>query len=301
LGTQVRILKSKSLAWTVVEELRLDKDPLLANRGGRFHFRPPPCPQVSERIEQITPECRDAILETFAKSLTVDSIPRTQAVEITFRSANPTLAREVVNHLVSAYSRRVFMTRYDDTMKASDWLQGQLGQIKAAAEDAQSRLSKFQRDTGIFGTDENDNLVLSKLDDLSKELTDAEADRILKEAQYRIAKSGNPELIGTIVPDSVLPVLRSQEADLKDKLTQANSEYGPNYPAFGRSQLVVEVPAENDEIVIISQVIAEPPEVMADRVQLFGPHRSQQSHVVPQIFRALAPLVKIFGRRLLLD
>ena len=140
------------------------------------------------------------------------------------------LAQEIVNHLVSAYTQRTFMTRYNDTMKASDWLSGQLAQLKSEVEESQSKLSKFQKQTGIFGTDENDNLVLSKLDDLSKELTDAEADRIVKEAKYRVAQSGNPELIGTIVPDSVLPVLRGQEADLKEQLAQANSEYGPHYP-----------------------------------------------------------------------
>lgn len=231
LGTQVRILKSRSLAWEVVDELRLDKDASLNRHYDRLHFGPPICATSYQNTTQIPAGCRDVILDTFAKSLTVESIPRTQAVEITFRSTNPEVAREVVNHLASAYTRRLFMTRYDDTMKASDWLQGQLGQIKAAADDSQARLSNFQRDTGIFGTDENDNLVLSKLDDLSKELTDAEADRILKEAQYRIAQSGNPELIGTIVPDSVLPVLRGQEADLKNKLAEANSEFGPNYPA----------------------------------------------------------------------
>jgi len=231
LGTQVRILKSKSLAWTVVSELRLDKDPTFATHAGLLHFHKPACGAPPAQIDQITQECRDAILEQFAKSLSVESIPRTQAVEITFRSPDPTLAREVVNHLVTAFTRRVFMTRYDDAMKASDWLSEQLNQLKRAADESEAKLAKFQRDTGIFGTDENNNLVLSKLDDLSKELTDAEADRILKEAQYRIAKSGNPELIGTIVPDSVLPVLRSQEADLKDKLAQAKSEYGDKYPA----------------------------------------------------------------------
>ena len=43
LGTQVRILKSKSLAWTIVEELRLDKDPTLTRRNDRFRFGPPAC------------------------------------------------------------------------------------------------------------------------------------------------------------------------------------------------------------------------------------------------------------------
>jgi capsular exopolysaccharide synthesis family protein len=109
-------------------------------------------------------------------------------------------------------------------------LSGQLIQLKSTIQESQARLSQLQKKTGIFGTDENDNLVLSRLNDLSKELTDAEADRILKEAKYRVAQSGNPELMGIIVPDSVLPVLRGQQADLKTQLAQANSEYGPKYP-----------------------------------------------------------------------
>jgi polysaccharide biosynthesis transport protein len=230
LETQVHVLKSDSLAWVVISQLRLDSQPTFAGHHGLIFFGPYLVPDAPKNIELTTPERRNELLEQFSAALTVQTIPRTQAVEITFRNANPMLAREIVNHLVTGYTQRTFMTRYNDTMKASDWLSGQLAQLKSDVQESQSKLSKFQRQTGIFGTDENDNLVLSKLDDLSKELTDAEADRIVKEAQYRVAQSGNAELIGTIVPDSVLPVLRGQEADLRQQLAQANEEYGPHYP-----------------------------------------------------------------------
>jgi succinoglycan biosynthesis transport protein ExoP len=230
IETQVHVLRSDSLAWTVISELRLDRQPTFAGHRKLIFFGPYVVPDALEQIERTTPERRNELLEHFSDALTAQTIARTQAVEITFRNANPMLAREIVNHLVTAYTQRTFMTRYNDTMKASDWLSGQLIQLKAAVEESQSKLSEFQKQTGIFGTDENDNLVLSKLDDLSKELTDAEADRIVKEAQYRVARSGNAELIGTIVPDSVLPVLREHEADLKGQLAQANAEYGPQYP-----------------------------------------------------------------------
>jgi capsular exopolysaccharide synthesis family protein len=230
LETQVHILKSDSLAWTVISELRLDRQPTFAGHRNFSFFGPYVVPNPPDQIDRTTPERRNQLLEDFSQALTVQTIARTQAVEITFRNADPALAREVVNHLVTAYTQRTFMTRYNDTMKASNWLSGQLAQLKSEVQESQSKLSKFQRQTGIFGTDENDNLVLSKLDDVSKELTDAEADRIIKEAQYRVAQSGNPELIGTLVPDSVLPVLRGQEADLKEQLAQANAEYGAHYP-----------------------------------------------------------------------
>ena len=230
LETQVHILKSDSLAWTVISELRLDKQPTFAGHRKFIFLGRISCRTRQTRSSRRARSAGTSCWQAFSAALTVQTIARTQAVEITFRNADPNLAREIVNHLVSAYTQRTFMTRYNDTMKASDWLSGQLAQLKSAVEESQSKLSKLQKQTGIFGTDENDNLVLSKLDDLSKELTDAEADRIVKEAKYRVAQSGNPELIGTIVPDSVLPVLRGQEADLKSQLAQANSEYGPQYP-----------------------------------------------------------------------
>jgi len=230
LETQVRILKSDSLAWTVIGALRLDKRPSFS--GSRKHtlFGPRSCANIPDRIEQTSPVCRNMLLKKFESSLTVQSIPRTQALAITFRNPDPELSRDIVNHLISNYTERTFMTRYNDTMKASDWLSGQMAQIKVDVESSEAKLADLQKQTGIFGTDENNNLVLSKLDDLSKELTDAEADRIAKEAKFHIAESGNPELISTIAPDSVLPVLQGQEADLKNQLAQATTEYGPNYP-----------------------------------------------------------------------
>ncbi len=230
LETQVRILKSDSLAWTVLGALRLDKQPAFAGQRKFVFFGRYSVPDAPEDVELTGPQRRNELLARFRGALTVQTISRTQAVEITFRNADAKLAREIVNHLVSAYTQRTFMTRYNDTMNASDWLSGQLVQLKSTIQESQARLSQLQKKTGIFGTDENDNLVLSRLNDLSKELTDAEADRILKEAKYRVAQSGNPELLGIIVPDSVLPVLRGQQADLKTQLAQANSEYGPKYP-----------------------------------------------------------------------
>ncbi len=229
LGTQIQILKSKSLAWAVISDLRMDRS--VAFAGHRSYFMRSVNVGAAPANIGDTPQARrNQLLELFAASLTVDSVPRTQAVEISFRSSDPILAREVVNHLTAAYSRRNFVTRFDNTMKASDWLTAQLVKLKSKVETEQANLSKFQRDTGIFGIDENNNLVLAKLDELSKELTEAEADRIVKEAKYRVAQSGNPELIGTLVPDSVLPVLRQQEADIKNELARASAEYGPRYP-----------------------------------------------------------------------
>jgi polysaccharide biosynthesis transport protein len=229
LETQARILQSDSLAWAVITDMNLVNRPGF-RQDHRFSIIGSHWPSQTNAEAQITPKKRNRLLQQFKNALVVRTVPRTQALEIRFRSEDPSLAAGIPNRLAFAYTTRAFRTRFDDTLKASDWLSRELARLKTSVDESQSKLSKFQKTTGIFGADANNNLVLSRLDDLSKELTDAEANRILKEAQFRLAQSGNPELIGTIVPDSVLPVLRTQQADLQNQLAQASSEFGPQYP-----------------------------------------------------------------------
>ena len=61
-------------------------------------------------------------------------------------------------------------------------------------------------------------------------MTDLESERIVKEARYRIAVSGDPELLTTSVPDATLQVLRTQQAALRAQYAQLSSKFGSGYP-----------------------------------------------------------------------
>jgi len=242
--TQVLIISSDPLAWDVIKTLRLDRSPTFMHPGLLSYFShcklavTPP----GKGLDNI-PNCqRYAMLQRFAKELDVQALPKTQALQIRFRSPDPELAAKVVNQLAAAYLHYNFMTRYNATMQASGWLQDRLSEMKRNMETAETNLAAYQKSAGIIGTDETDNLAIDQLTDMGKQLTDAEADRILKEANYRLAMTGNPELIGNIVPDSVLPTLRSQEAQLKVALAEAQAEYGRRYPK------VVQLQAQLDEV-----------------------------------------------------
>ena len=52
----------------------------------------------------------------------------------------------------------------------------------------------------------------------------------MKEARYRIAASGNPELIASMVPEPTLQVLRSQQAELRVEYARLNTKFGEGYP-----------------------------------------------------------------------
>jgi capsular exopolysaccharide synthesis family protein len=233
LDTQVKILQSDSLALQVIRQLNLDKDPAFA--GGEA--------ADTTKLENLTSDSlrvdsnrTTALLGSFRGGLRVTRVPSTRIIQIDYLSADPKLAAGVVNTLEKTFIEQNFKTKFESTMQASDWLSKQLLDLQMKVETAQEKLVQYQKDHGILGVDEKQNIVTDKLDQLNKDLTAAETDRIQKESLYRLIQSGSPELISSINPisasgqQSLLDKLRAQQADLKIQYARANAQFGPAYP-----------------------------------------------------------------------
>lgn len=245
LQTQTNVLQSDSLALQVVQQLGLEKREEFGG-GSKLHwtlFRKSPDPEANLPLEK-APRRRARVLAAFQKNLTVKTVPGTRMIEVHFLSPDPQVSADIVNTLVNDYLEQYFRTRFSATMQASDWLSKQLDDLKGQVEQSQQKLVQYQKQTGILGTDENNNIVMVKLGELNTQLTAAEANRIMKQAVWQIAKSGNAELIsgmagaglmpgsGGANPSSLLLIqnLRAQQAELKVQYAQAASKYGSAYP-----------------------------------------------------------------------
>ena len=136
----------------------------------------------------------------------------------------------MVNSTVSSYTERNFRSSYDSATQVSSWLSKQMDDLKIKANQSQEKLAELQKQRGLIGGDETDNIVTKKLEGIDEQLTSAEADRIVKEARHRIAASGNPELIASMVPEPTLQVLRSQQAELRVEYARLNTKFGAGYP-----------------------------------------------------------------------
>jgi len=221
LETQIRIVQSDTIANSVIKQLGLHHNRDFAGKlttGSGQDF---------DRLDLKT---HAKLSKSFHKSLNVQLIPKTQIVEVHFRSRDPQLAAQVANAVASTYIEHNFQTKYQATLQTSDWLTKQLDDLKKHAESAQETLTNYQKKTGILGTDETHNIILDKLEELNKELSMAEGDRILKEAKYRIAMTQNPELIANIAPESVLGALYKERAEVRAEYAQLAAKYGASYP-----------------------------------------------------------------------
>lgn len=218
IETEVRILQSDTLALAVIEKLKLYKNPAFGNFVGQ--------------IDTQNPRLRSQLLRSWRSGLTVNSIPKTNLVEVSFRSKSAEMSAAAVNGLIDAYVERNFRVKYESTMQASDWLSRQLEDIKTKSTEAEEKLTEYQKKSGIlvWGQNNTTNLVTDSMQELNKALTAAQTDRIVKEARYRVALSGDPKAMADLVPGSPLAVLRTQHADLLNQYAQATAKYGSAYP-----------------------------------------------------------------------
>jgi polysaccharide biosynthesis transport protein len=125
-------------------------------------------------------------------------------------------------------------------MEASNWLSKQLIDLQMKVETSQEKLVRYQKEHEILGTDEKQNIITEKLEELNREMTMAESDRMQKEAVYRQTQSSDPDVVSAaIIADTgtgggagsgLLDKLRDQQASLRIQIADLNTQFGPSYP-----------------------------------------------------------------------
>src|ERR1700722_13045985 len=258
LQTETAILEGDSLALAVIQQLKLESQPPSASApkaGG------PPDPEANLPLEQ-APNRRTRLLAIFRGHLRVVPERGTRLIQVSFQSHDQNQAAQIANQLVEAYKSNYRQTHYDATTETSGWLTTQLTDLKTNVEEAEKKLTDFEKANGIlsfnmaapaggfgkdgaagsggYGSAEIHSPIIQKLDALNQELTQAEANRIGKEAIYHLTQSGNADVIlgiqnealATESPSMVLTqggglsnlqVLRSQQGQLKVQLAEAST------------------------------------------------------------------------------
>jgi capsular exopolysaccharide synthesis family protein len=226
LDTEVRILQSDLLALQVIRQLNLDR------RSDRKQ------PNLVADPLQADSARTTALLGGFKGNLKVSLIPNTRIIEIHYRSTDAALSASAVNTLASTYVEQNFKTKFESTMQAADWLSKQLVDLQMKVETSQEKLVRYQKEHEILGIDEKQNIITAKLDELNKEMTSAESDRMQKEAIYRLTQSTDSNSVASAITSetgqnqsgSLLDKLRGQDADLKIQIAELSTQFGPSYP-----------------------------------------------------------------------
>jgi polysaccharide biosynthesis transport protein len=225
INTQVKILQSDTMAELVIRRLNLDTRVDFAGES-RKQSNGGIALSQSEAQESARQE---SLIRKLQGSMKVQQVPDTTLVEIKYSDPSPALAAEIANGITAAYIEQNVKSRYESTMQAADWLSKQLADMQIKMETSQAKLVQYQKEHAIVGTDDKQNLTTEKLDELNKELTEAQADRIQKESLSQVATSGNPEALSAVLQDPILTALHQRQTELQTRYALLSSQFGPNY------------------------------------------------------------------------
>lgn len=247
LQTEILILQSDSVLLQTAQSLHL------MSRMGAEHSGGNSAPQ--EKLNSnLTPVERLGLINYVKGGLSVKVVGGTQIVDIRYRNHDPKLATEVVNVLVDTYIEEDLRSKYEQTKHVSTFLEKQLEDLKGQASDAQSRLANFQKQHNIVGTDENSNLTMQSLSQISGSFASAEADRILKESRMRDFASQDADLTSLTGDNPQVATLRSQLADLQTQKSQLGLEVGQRHPRMlALNDQIAKVQANIDKEVALSR------------------------------------------------
>jgi chain length determinant protein EpsF len=213
MATQIEILKSDRVASRVVKMLGVERSPAAVQ-------------QWRESTEAKVPLER-YFATLLQKGLSVEPSRGSNVINITFVSPDPAFASGAANAFAQAYMDVSVELRIEPTRQSQTFLDEQVKNLRATLEQAQTRLSKYQQDKGIVVTDERLDQETGRLNALTAQLANAQAEQVETAARRR--NSGS-ELSPDVQQSASVQGLKQQLAMAETKMTELSSIVGKNHP-----------------------------------------------------------------------
>jgi len=205
IGTQVSVLKS---------ELVLD--------------------EVTRRSGLVTEQNNQAAFEQaqkrIAKNLNVVTDRQSNVISISFIDEDPEVAARVANLFADTFLQKQVELRVNPARVNAQWYDARTAEVRSRFEQAQQRLTDFQRANGILGIDRMD-LEAERMKSLTAELSAAGA--AAADARAKAAGAANmPEVAGALSVQGI----EQQVATKAAEVAQLSKTLGPNHPQMKAAQ-----------------------------------------------------------------
>ena len=227
IETESKILTSETLALQTIRSTGLASQPEYSSGDG---------PSEAIASGSLANHKRPPELAAFLGSLSVRRVPNSRLLDVTFESTDAQLAARVVNAHIENFKEDNFRSRYQAIAQASSWLSDQLDDLKLKVQHSEDARLEYERKNQIWELDDKQNISTQRLSDLNKELTEAQSERMKRQALYEFAKSGNAESVPELRSDIVLQDLFKKRGEVSGLASDALAQYGPNFPKVQRLQ-----------------------------------------------------------------
>jgi capsular exopolysaccharide synthesis family protein len=173
---------------------------------------------------------------TVLKQLRVIRPPNTYLVQISYRSTDPKLSADVANAIAHSYLEHSYRIQINSATSAAGFMERQLDELKAKMERSGAALAQFEKELNVINPEQKTNIISARLLQLNTEYTNAQADRVKKEAYFNAVKSGSIAAAQIAGQGDDLTKLQEKINDAEQRFAQIQTTRGPNHPDYKRSE-----------------------------------------------------------------
>jgi polysaccharide biosynthesis transport protein len=251
--TQSEILKSRTLAASVVRNLGLNRNPAFTGSGRaglfstmigdmrqRVHdLMTPPLPGAGSNAPRsgLLGVSADAI-DAYLGGLSIRVIPTTSLVEVDYSSSDPMLAARIANAHAEAYIDRGVEMHSQASRDAEKFLSRKLVELKEQLEKSEVALNDYRRAKGIIpglmSLDGKDAVVIDRLTDLSKDLTRAQVERIGLESQVELIHKHLYDSLPVVMDNKLVQSMQADLNQLSAQDASLSNQFTGEYPPLAQ-------------------------------------------------------------------
>ena len=271
--SQVQLLLSRDLASEIIKKNKLAQlpefDPVL---GGLSPLKSLlALVGIGRDPFSLTPEER--VLDAYFDRYTAYAVDKSRVVVIEFQSRDPELAARVANSIADAYLVLQQAARQDQAKSASQWLSGEIDNLRKKVADAESRVEDFRSKSSLFVGTNNTTLSNQQMGELNTQLNNARALKSDAESKARLIRemlqSGKPIEASDVLNSELIRRLSEQRVTLRAQLAEQSSTLLDNHPRIKelKAQLAVLDSQIRDEASKVSRSLDNDARIAGGRVE----------------------------------
>lgn len=251
LRTQIELLKSRSLALRVIEQMGLYQ------AGEGETPEPPPAPAASESSSAVseflatlrrnadqlfTPAVQDSerlsrngTINAFSDSVNIEPLRSSRLVEVQVTNKDSELAARIANQIAQTFIAMNLERKLESSAYARKFLEEQIQQTKAKLEESERVINQYAKRNEILDLGDKTSATTQTYVDFSTALAKAEQDRIKAEAQYEEVRS-RPESAPRVLDNLAIQAYKEQRAKLEAEYARNLTVFKPNFPAMQQAK-----------------------------------------------------------------
>jgi chain length determinant protein EpsF len=164
------------------------------------------------------------------KKLDVEPSRESSVITIAFTGADPRFSAAVANAFAKSYIETSLDLRLVPAKQTAAWFDQQIIQLRQKLDEAQQKLTAYQREKGIVESDERLDVETRRMSELASQMVAAQSAAF--DASSRTRDSGSmPEVIN----NPVVQNLKAQVSQGEGKLADLAKRVGVNHPDYQRT------------------------------------------------------------------